>query len=207
MAFRFSATSGRGQGSGGFTLMEMLVVLVLVSMTMTLLMQGLSYVYSLRSRILVQIDEQRVSRLRDHLLTNLILTLTPDGPEGDGIFAGNSSGFHGLSLLSLQGEVGAPALVRLWTETAGQQRRLLYRQNGWEEMELGNWSAAPELIFRYQDDEGRDHTDWPPRSGSYPQLPSAVLVQVGDGLALPTWFVPILARKQPRANLQSVFEQ
>jgi len=191
--------------SSGFTLLEILVVLVLLSMVMSMLMQGLSLIYELRGRILNQIDQQRVTFLREHLLTDLISGITPDAPQADAVFAGDENGFYGLSLHSMQGDVGVPGVVRLWFESIKQQNCLLYQQDAYPEVEMGCWQNS-DIRFSFIDEHGVSYSDWPIANSNLPQLPSAVTLQVGDGEMASGWFMPIRARTQPRSTIQDIFE-
>ncbi len=197
----------RQEPSQGFTLLEILVVLVLLSMVMTMLMQGLSLIYELRGRILVQIDQQRVILLREHLLSDLISGITPDAPQDDAVFAGDENGFYGLSLQSLQGDVGVPGVVRLWVVSSkqNQQNCLLYQQDAYPEVEMGCWQNR-DIRFTFIDEHGVRYDEWPLANSNLPQLPSAVALQVGEGEMASGWFLPIRARTHPRATVQDIFE-
>ncbi len=193
------------KSSAGFTLLEILVVLVLLSMVMTMLMQGLSMIYNIRSRILVQINELRVNRLREHLLVDLLSAITPDHPKGDAVFAGDENGIYGLSLLSLQSDVGVPVQIRLWGDNADEQSRLLYQQGDSMEVEIGRWQSTT-VQFTFFTKDGEEYHTWPPRNSSLPQLPSAIMIRVGEEPEYPVWFVPILGRTEARPNVQEHFE-
>jgi len=174
-------------------------------MVMTMLMQGLSIIYNLRSRVLVQIDEQRVNRLREHLLVDLLSAITPDDPKADAVFAGDENGVYGLSLLSIQSDVGVPVQFRLWVENADEQSRLLYQQHDLMEVVIGRWQSTY-IQFTFIAENGKEYLTWPPHNSTLPQLPSAIVIRVGDEPENPVWFIPVLGRKEARSNIQEFFE-
>jgi hypothetical protein len=171
---------------------------------MSMLMQGLSMVYNLRSRILVQANEARTDRLREYLIFDLLSSLTPDDSDGDAVFAGNEDGFYGMSLLPLQESAGVPAQIRFWADNGSDESRLLYKQYDLPSVQMGKWQSE-KIQFVYMDKAGDEYSTWPQRNSNMPQLPAVIEIRLGKTRASSYQFVPVLGRKQPRATVQGIF--
>ena len=172
--------------SAGFTLVEVLVVLVIGSLVSALLFQMLAQTYRLRSRFAEQLAESQTGRMRaDWLRQSLrgLESLTQDAPSR---FSGQST--------TLQGLTSAPIGQR---GTSLRDFRLEWapRPSGWElrysdgETPWPLWAAgaAGRPGFRYIDDQGDEHEQWPP-PGTPPALPVAGATgTLGQSAPPPAW--------------------
>ena len=199
-----------GRWQRGFTLLEMLVTLVIVSLLMALLMQTLLYALQLRTRILEQQWRQQAVVLQEYWFRSSSAALAPgkkDQPER--VFAGDRSGFRGLSLAPLLGDLGIPIRIewRLETDAAGVTLR--YRQGedeqGWV---IAQWEGT-EAGFRYRDDTGQWSERWPPAGlavsttePTVPQLPTAIRLDLTKTEAPLLWLSAIAGRRDPKMDIQ-----
>ena len=195
-----------GKRNEGFTLLEVLVVLLIVSLISTLLAQGISMVLNMRYRFVEQLNYQQSGVLQSYWFRQVSMGFTPDQPGGDGVFIGTNQQIHGLTLASLQGEIGVAKQVDFNLERKAADIVLTYRQNDGRSFELGSWPAS-QGGFYYLDSNGHWYDQWPPPVlESVAQLPAAVLLKVERGRSPLAWFAAITARRQPRSNVQDIFE-
>jgi general secretion pathway protein J len=195
----------RVRATAGFTLLEMLVVLVLVSLITTLLMQGLSQVLVLRSRVFAQLDGQRVTALQQHWFVSVNAALAPDQPEGEHVFAGQTGRLHGLSLMPLNGVAGMPTPVTWELEQVDNETVLRYQEGESEPWEVAHWLGDTEG-FRYLDDEGTWHAQWPPGLQTTAQLPAAIQLYVAGVRGPHVWVASVRGRREPRPDTKDLLE-
>lgn len=194
----------------GFTLLEMLVTLVIISLLMVLLMQGLLYALQLRTRTVEQQQRQRITLLQEHWFRSSSAALAPGKADQPEVFSGDRTGFKGLSLAPVLGEVGAPILIEWRLANNAEGVVLRYRQGkeqpGWP---MTRWDAATEAGFRYRDDAGQWLDRWPPagltQSATEPaalQLPTAIELAVVEASGPRFWLSIIAGRREPKMDVQ-----
>lgn len=192
----------------------MLVTLVIVSLLTMLLMQGLLYTLQLRTRILEQQQQQQTAVLQEYWFRSSSAALTPSKADRPEVFAGDRTGFKGLSLAPLLGEIGAPILIEWRLESDAEGMTLRYRQGedrqsggkpGWQ---VARWEAT-QAGFRYRDQNGQWLERWPPValaiSATEPassQLPTGIRLDVTEASTPRLWLSAIVGRREPRMDLQ-----
>jgi len=186
-----------GKKTNGFTLLEVLVVLLVVSLVSTLLVQGISLVLNMRYRFADHLHYQQAAVLQSYWFRQVCMGLTPDMPEGEGVFSGTGRQMHGLTLAPLQGEVGGAKQVDFSFERKAAALVLTYRQDDECSFELVRWPAG-QGRFSYLDSNGHWYDQWPPFLGNHAQLPLAVRLQVESGRGPLVWLVNVAGRRQPR---------
>ncbi|MBC7705708.1 MAG: prepilin-type N-terminal cleavage/methylation domain-containing protein [Rhodoferax sp.] len=172
--------------SVGFTLVEVLVVLVIGSLVSALLFQMLAQTYRLRSRFSEQLSESQAGRMRADWLRQALRgleSLTANAPSG---FAGQSTSLKGLTSAPI-GQRGASFRdFRLEWSPRASGWELRYADGGapwllWAAGEAGRPG------FRYLDDQGGEHTQWPP-PGTPPSRPVlGPVASVGQPAAPSAW--------------------
>ena len=183
----------------GFTLVEVLVVLVIGSLVSALLFQMLAQTYRLRSRFAEQLAESQTGRMRADWLRQALRGLESMAQDAPSSFSGQST--------TIQGLTSAPIGQR---GTSLRDFRLEWapRASGWElryadgvaPWPLWAAGAAGRPGFRYIDDQGNEHMQWPP-PGAPPPLPAAgAAATVGQGVNPPAW------RQLPAAILVSWYD-
>src|SRR5574340_357904 len=168
----------RAQKTGGFTLLEMLVVLILVGMITMLLLQGLQQVSRLQSRFGVEIFNTQQGAMHTAWFRQTVNGLMPDYPDGNHKFRGEQRRFDGLTLSPLNAPEGN-LLPFTWSLRFDPQRGETLLQYGVE-------NGAPAIKawrgnsgrFAYLDAKGALHDSWPPFLGKWPQLPSAIRLEI-----------------------------
>jgi general secretion pathway protein J len=182
----------------GFSLVEVLVVLVIGSFVSALLFQMLAQTYRLRGRFADQLVESQTGRMRADWLRETLRgleTVTQDSPF---LFTGRST--------TLQGLTSAPVA------TSGAQLKdfrleWIPRPTGWELQYADGQTPWPLLVtgafgspgFRYVDDQGGEHDQWPPRA-SPPAPPISVGPNSSPRQGTAQW------RQLPTAILVSWFD-
>ena len=172
--------------SPGFTLVEVLVVLVIGSLVSALLFQMLAQTYRLRSRFADQLSESQTGRMRADWLRQALRgleSLTADAPLR---FSGQPATLQGLTSAPI-GQRGASLRdFRLeWVpRDSGWELRYADGEAPWP---LWGASAAGRPGFRYLDDQGGEHTQWPP-PGAPPVRPLVgPAITLGQAAAPPAW--------------------
>lgn len=185
----------------GFTLLEMLVVLVLVSVTSTLIFQGFSYVLHLRTHFLTALDDFQGGMLQAHWFHSSTAGLVTDYREGEHIFKGDAQSFSGLTLSALDNIPGVPTPFGWQIEQIGEISLLRYDNGQGEYWEIHRWLG--EGYFRYVDNEGESHPQWPPSFGlEPPQLP-AIIIFNGKRRQTPlTWVVKLVDYNETRIDFR-----
>jgi general secretion pathway protein J len=166
----------------GFTLLEMLVVMLIAGMALVLTTQALGQYQRAHTRAIASERagrEQRSSEawFRDAVRGLQALPQDSAAPAGP-MFEGDARGFHGTTLAPvLQGQ-GIPAAQR-WRIVAGPA--------GYERLEVEEDGTTIALVLppssamrlHYLDAKGALHDRWPPALGAWPQLPEAILLELG----------------------------
>lgn len=185
----------------GFTLVEMLVVLLIVGMAGSVLFEGAAQVMNVQARFESQLARLRGEALRADWLRQLVEGLQPDYPDGKGVFKGSPQGFSGLTNNPLSADYGGLAAFALVLKYDQTRNETVLR--------YGAEKDAPELMrwvgdrgrLRYSDNKGELHDNWPPPTGFWPQLPTAIYVEGWrDGapwLAVATPYGPTLPPPRP----------
>jgi general secretion pathway protein J len=165
----------------GFTLLEMLVVMVLTALITTLLMGGLSMVYRLQSRFGPEIFNSQHGAMYADWFRLTINGLMPDYPDGPHLFRGEPDRLSGLTLSPLDQPEGAlvPFAWSLRFNPQSGQTQLVY----------GDAPDSPPILawpgnagrFRYLDQQGQAHDNWPPAFGASAQLPVAIRLELPSG--------------------------
>lgn len=175
----------RRRGSG-FTLVEVLVVLVIGSLVSALLFQMLAQTYRLRSRFAEQLAESQTGRMRADWIRQTLQGLQSVTPDAPSRFSGQSA--------ALQGWTSAPIGPR---GASLRDFRLEWapRDSGWElrysdgETPWPLWAAgaAGRPGFRYVDDQGSEHGQWPPPGLPPPPPGAAATAGLGQGAPPREW--------------------
>jgi len=189
--------------TAGFTLLEMLVVMVIMALISTLLMQGLSYILQVRVRFNQhQLDRYRFD-IQSHWFRSSTQALLADYKDIDNnhLFAGKKRLFSGLSTAALDAEMGVPIEFSWRLHPQAGQMQLQYQQQQQKFWTVMQWQGGDQAQgeFRYQDNKGNWHSQWPPALGlKTPQLP--VLVSLaGQHRGRPfTWIVHVQGRRDPQ---------
>lgn len=189
----------------GFTLLEMLVVLVLVSLISTLLLQSLSYILQLRSRLLVHLDDLQYGAVQEAWFRSTTAGIITDYYDGKNIFQGTEREFSGLTLNPLEANTGALSPFAWQLQSEGGKTVLRYRKSDGEYWEVASWSGE-RGTFRYMDTQGKWYTQWPPPffSQTPPQIPNFILLEAHRRQTAMTWMVQLtdrdIARFDNRGN-------
>lgn len=185
----------------GFTLVEVLVVLVLTSLLVTILMQSLTYVFSLRERVLAHVTDKAQIGLSERWYRQAVRSAIADLPELERRFEGDRAGFSVVTLAPLHLDYGIPTPVR-WRINESSGRYLLRYEADSISFELLEWRETPGE-FAYLDHAGEWQDQWPPRFGDESrQLPAAVLFQGRYRGEPVSWLASIPTRKRPRTGLR-----
>jgi prepilin-type N-terminal cleavage/methylation domain-containing protein len=165
--------------TAGFTLLEVLVVLVLTGLASTILLQGLQHVFRLQGDFGAEIYRTRQGAMQAAWFRQSVNALMPDYAEGRHKFRGQRDGFDGLTLspLDLADGTLAPFSWRLRFER-GEGRTVLHYGQGTDPIAV--LSLRGRANFEYLDATGTAHESWPPFTGTWPQLPSAIRLQGVD---------------------------
>lgn len=178
--------------SSGFTLLEVLVVLVIMGLLSTLLLEGFSFVLTLRVRLLSQLQDVQQSALQEYGFRNSTAALVPDYYNGKNLFQGSEHELSGLTMAPLEASIGELLPFAWQIQHQQGMTTLRYRKSDGEYWEIAHWPGE-EGKFLYQDEEGQWHSQWPPHSfsTSVPQLPRLILLQ-GQRRQIPmTWIVSL----------------
>lgn len=178
----------------GVTLLEMLVVLIIIGLLTTLLMQGFAYVLQLRGRFLGQLSDLQQGTLQEHWFRSSTAALLADYPDiaEPHVFKGEIKQFQGLTIASLDADVGLPVSFS-WLLLLQEGNTILqYQSSTGETWEIARW-MGDSGEFSYLDSKGKWYPTWPPQSLGIklPQLPKAIML-TGFRRDLPfTWIVQL----------------
>jgi hypothetical protein len=197
--------------------MEMLVMLVVTSLVITLLMEGFSYVMTLRVRFMNQVEVQTAGLMESYWFRGVCAAMAPDKSDGQDIFWGDDGRLHGLTIAPLRAPQGAPTPVDLELITDEEEIILQYREYGGEPWELGRWTAS-DAWLSYLDETGQWLRQWPVQGSSRAstvketivqppkQLPKGILLQVKETRGVLTWFVDLPGRQAPKPSAAEVLK-
>lgn len=201
------ASMGVLRDGSAFTLLEMLVVLFLLSLTMTLLMQGLSHVLTVKTRLLANTSYTNTGVLRDYWLRQVISAITPENVDGKNTFKGLSKKIHGLSLSGITTGCGVPVPMQIEIRVKGNYVELLYKESESKEIKLGTWQTTMGE-FRFLSATGTWEKQWPPPNDiDAKQLPEGIQLLIGDkGAPVFLCFSAIAGSKTSRLSMQDYYE-
>ncbi|MEK7991685.1 MAG: prepilin-type N-terminal cleavage/methylation domain-containing protein [Thiotrichaceae bacterium] len=194
----------------GFTLLEMLVVLVLVSLISMLLMQGLSFVFQLKTQFVNQIDDLQQGALQEYWFRSSTRSLFPAGKESPYVFKGQKDSFSGLTMASLHEETGMPTPFK-WALLAQQDKTVLYYYPDlvgqpalkWQIME---WFGH-EGRLQYMGADGRWFETWPPAKFDFvTQLPEAILFTGKRRQNKLQWLISVIGIKEAPIPITQQFD-
>jgi len=189
----------------GFTLLEMLVVLVLVAFISTLILQGFAFIFQLRSRFLLQLDDLQRGTIQEHWFRSSTGAIVTDYLEGEHIFKGEEREFSGLTLAALDAMLGVPTPFAWQLKYKDGNMLLLYQNAKGEYWEVARW-VNDKGYFRYMAKNGKWYEQWPPKFGvSPPQIPHAIFL-FGYRRQTPiTWIVKLTDYNTTRRDYRLEF--
>lgn len=186
----------------GFTLLEMLVVLVIVSIISVLLIQGISYVLYLRYQFINQLNQLQQSTLQEYWFRNSTEGIIVDYRDSENIFKGNSKEFSGLTLAALEEDVGVPIAFSWQLIPQSDHTILHYHSQLGQEWDIFT-SEGNEATFRYLDDEGKWHSEWPPKFGTeIPQIPRFISFEGQKNQTPIIWLVKLSEEDRTRLDIR-----
>lgn len=177
----------------GFTLLEMLVVLIMIGLITVLLLQGAAYVFQLRSRLLIHLNDLQQGAIQEFWFRSTTAAIVTDYNDGKHIFRGDEHEFSGLTLAALDMTIGAPTAFAWQLQSSNGVMVLRYQNSRNEYWEVSRWTGDPDQsYFRYMAKDGEWHTQWPPQFGlEPPQIPRLIRLQ-GQRRQTPiTWIVKL----------------
>lgn len=189
----------------GVTLLEMLVVFVFFTLISAILLQGFSYILTLREKAVEQTQLLQTTARQEYWFRSTVRSFTADYTniiEND-LFQGNQETLTGLSLAALNAYVGVPTNIKWEIEKTVQKTSLYYQENKATRWEIMSWQGG-EGEFSYQDKQGTWHNTWPPQQFSQTplQLPHAIrLFGLRHGKPF-LWLVSITGRKHNRTDFR-----
>ncbi len=173
----------------GFTLLEMLVVLILVAFISTLILQGFSFIFQLRSRFLLQLDDLQQGTIQEHWFRSSTAAIVTDYHDGEHIFKGEERELSGLTLVALDAMIGIPTSFAWQLKYEEGNMVLWYKNAKGEYWEVARW-INDEGYFRYMAKNGEWYTQWPPKFGAnQPQIPRAIFLFGKQRQTSITWIV------------------
>lgn len=185
----------------GFTLLEMLVVLVIVSIVSTLLIQGISYVLYLRYQFINQLEQLQHSTLQEYWFRSSTTGITIDYRDTDYQFSGNQKEFSGLTLAALEEDVGVPTPFA-W-QLVPQSNQTILRYHTYSGQEWDIFTSEREAAFRYLDDKGKWHTEWPPKLGdNTAQIPRFIEFTAKQSQQPIVWLVKLSEDDKVRIDIR-----
>ncbi len=215
--------TSRHNRQGGFSLLEVLVVLVIVGFVSAALVQALSQVLSVRTRLGPFIDRSEDTARVGEWYRRVISGVVPAPKDSIYVFRGTSNEIIGLTLSPLTGAVGMPTPFRMVIENESTDLTVLrsYAEGG-PALALARWpvtsmkNGAARFLF-FDGTNWSDH--WPleeiTRNNQQsfgivqredpPQLPKLIRVDLAMG---PEEFVLVGAPRgpvSPQPKLSDIF--
>lgn len=189
--------------SSGLTLLEMLVVLVLISLISVLLLQSLSFILQLRSRLLDHLSDLQRGAIQEAWFRSTTAGIVTDYHDGQNIFQGQEREFSGLTLAPLEANYGALLPFAWQLHFDGETTTLRYRKSDGESWDVASWKGDLGT-FRYLDTQGKWHSQWPPQffTQTPPQIPRAILLEAQRRQTQMTWMVSLTDRDIARYDIR-----
>lgn len=195
----------------GFTLIEIIVVIVLFSLITTLSIQGIGYVLGQRARMAQFQQDMVTTTLRHQWFVEAVEGLAVPPEDEAYIFTGSAREFHGFSLAPLiSPEVPGTYISWKLLAVSGLQS-LVYYQSTASNAERADaeipvvTGIAGDAYFRYLDDSGIFHLQWPPvdRSANRVKsntLPEAISLHMGGRSREINWLARISNAKNVKVT-------
>jgi prepilin-type N-terminal cleavage/methylation domain-containing protein len=181
----------------GFTLLEILVVLIITSMLVTILLQGLQQIFMVERRLGIEYYRSRDGLMKSEWFRSLINGVRSDYDNGSQRFKGTPTQVSGLSTSGLGSIAGAIVEFELHLKFDPQsgETAMWYGRPDDEQKILG-WQGSIGK-FKYLAIDGSLHDEWPPFLGKWPQVPSAVVLEMPLGGPLPDLVAAIRGPAKP----------
>jgi prepilin-type N-terminal cleavage/methylation domain-containing protein len=192
----------------GFTLIEIIVVIVLFSLITTLSIQGIGYVLGQRARMAQFQQNMVTTTLRHQWFIEAIGGLSVPPEDEAYVFTGSAHEFHGFSIAPLINPELPGTDISWKISTVRGLRSLVYYQANTEninaEIPVVN-GIAGEAYFRYLDETGIFHSQWPPAARSANRsrsntLPEAISLYMGSGSEEISWLARIANAKNVKVT-------
>lgn len=207
----------------GFTLLEMLVVLVIAGMALALTTQALGQYQRAQTRAVASERAGREYRLSEAWFRDSVRGLYPAASRdaeaarsttklglGDvaPVFAGTAQGFTGITLAPVLAGQGIPVAQtwRIVRDRAGIARLELDEEGKSVMLSL---PRAGDMRLHYVDPEGKLHDQWPPKLGTWKQLPEVVVLELlpeADGSGGALIASAVLGPRDPLGPMESAYE-
>lgn len=175
----------------GFTLIEIIVVIVLFSLITTLSIQGVGYVLGQRARMAQFQQEIVTTTLHHQWFVESAASLAVPPEDNDYRFIGNAREFKGFSLSPLINPDRPGVYISWRISTERGLHSLAYYQfdsiassrTSVESIPIVN-EIVGEAYFKYLDETGALHSEWPPdtravNEGKTNALPEAIFLYMG----------------------------
>lgn len=186
----------------GFTLIEILVVIVLFSLITTLSIQGIGYVLGQRARMAQFQQDMVTTTLRHQWFVEAIAGLAVPPEDETYVFTGSAREFHGLSMAPLLNPELPGTYISWKIDAVRGLQSLVYYQSSTPNAEDARAEIpvingiTGEAYFKYLDDSGNFHSEWPPvdRSANPSKsntLPEAIFLYMGDSSGEISWLARI----------------
>ena len=202
----------------GFTLLEMLVVLVIAGFALALSSQALGQYQRAHARATANERLGREQRLSEAWFRDAVrgLHAVQTDVRGDalgragssGVFMGTTDGFTGITLTPVLAGQGVPTWQswRIEHDATGQPSLVLVEGDSTMTLSLPRTSR---MQLHFMVPEGELHDTWPPRLGTWQQLPATVLLEMvpaggaaGGGLLA----APVVGPQDPLGPLDTAYE-
>jgi general secretion pathway protein J len=182
-------TPQKSIAESGFTLLEILVVLVLVALVSTIIMQGFYFATSVQARIKKQLIEAQTGSLQENWFRETVRSVQPSFDKSKNALTGTATELKGVSLTTLYGQTGIPAITTWKLKSTGTTSSLYYKINTRPEIKVATWNST-EVKFKYADAQGELHPTWPPNDKTS-GLPKGVLISTPPRSQGFAWYVAI----------------
>lgn len=168
------------QRQQGFTLIEIIVVIVLFSLITTLSIQGIGYVLGQRVRMAQFQQDIVTTTLHHQWFVEATAGLAVPPEDKAYVFTGSAREFRGLSLVPLINPELPGTYISWRISTERGLQSLVYSQFNSPDAKVGEMISVVDSIngdayFRYLDEFGFFHSQWPPADRSVNRLKSNTL--------------------------------
>lgn len=187
----------------GITLLEMLLVLAIAGMAMALSLQVLAQYQRAQTAAIRHERAGREFARTEQWFRSAVQGLAPTKRDR---FKGSVVGWIGATLAPVTAPPGTPTLHHWRIQGTAQARQALLLEEAGTEMRLSTRAAAS-LRFLYMDGEGELHEQWPPVKGEFPQLPSAILLEMGQDNTRPRLIVAAVSGSKNMRDEPFEFDQ